>query len=188
MNLIILGPAGSGKGTQAKLLAEKFKLVHLSSGQLLRQAAKEDSLQGREISRLLKIGNLLPLDLNIKLIMPHLKKAFSTGFILDGFPRDEHQRKAIEEILKKENQFIDKAIFLDVPDEISIERLLKRAQAENRSDDKLPAIKQRLRVFHQLTAPIVEYYRQQSKLLTIDGTPDVETIHKDILSKLSPQS
>lgn len=188
MNLIILGPAGSGKGTQAKLLAEKLKLANISSGRLLRQAAKEDSEQGREISQLLTTGELLPLDLNLKLLTPRLRQAFSTGLILDGFPRDIDQTKALEDFLQQEKQNVDKAIFLDIPDKISIERLLKRAKTENRSDDKIPAIKQRLQVFHQLTAPVIEYYRQQGKLLVIDGTPDIETIHKDILSKMPSQS
>ncbi len=188
MNFIILGSVGSGKGTQAKLLAEKLGLVHLSSGALLRQAAKENSEQGRKISQLLTSGKLLPLDLNTKLLFPRLKQAFSTGFILDGFPRDMDQTKALEDFLKQENQVVDKAIFLEISDEVSLERLLKRAKTENRSDDKIPAIKQRIQVFHQLVIPVIEHYRQQGKLLTIDGTPDIETIHKDILSKLSPQS
>ena len=188
MNFIILGSVGSGKGTQAKLLAEKLGLVHLSSGKLLRQAAKENSEQGRKISQLLTSGKLLPLDLNTKLLFPRLKQAFSTGFILDGFPRDMDQTKALEDFLKQENQVVDKAIFLEISDEVSLERLLKRAKTENRSDDKTPAIKQRIQVFHQLVIPVIEHYHQQGKLLTIDGTPDIETIHKDILSKLSPQS
>ena len=188
MNFIILGSVGSGKGTQAKLLAEKLGLVHLSSGALLRQAAKENSEQGRKISQLLTSGKLLPLDLNTKLLFPRLKQAFSTGFILDGFPRDMDQTKALEDFLKQENQVVDKAIFLEISDEVSLERLLKRAKTENRSDDKIPAIKQRIQVFHQLVIPVIEHYHQQGKLLTIDGTPDIETIHKDILSKLSPQS
>lgn len=188
MNLIILGSVGSGKGTQANLLADKLGLVHLSSGQLLRQTAKEDSDQGREISQLLTSGKLLPLDLNLKLLLPRLREAFSTGFILDGFPRDMDQTKALEDFLKQENQTINKAILLEIPDEVSMERLLKRAKTENRSDDKIPAIKQRIQVFHQKVLPVVEYYRQQGKLLTIDGTPDIETIHQDILTKLSPQS
>jgi len=98
------------------------------------------------------------------------------------------QTKALEDFLKQENQVVDKAIFLEISDEVSLERLLKRAKTENRSDDKIPAIKQRIQVFHQLVIPVIEHYRQQGKLLTIDGTPDIETIHKDILSKLSLQS
>lgn len=188
MNFVILGSVGSGKGTQAKLLAEKLNLTHLSSGALLRQAAKEDSKQGRKISQLLTTGQLLPLDLNTKLLFPRLKETFSKGFILDGFPRDMEQTKALEDFLKQENQTIDKAILLEIPDQVSMERLLKRAKIENRSDDKIPAIKQRIQVFHQKVLPVVDYYRQQGKLLTIDGTPDIDTIHQDILSKISPQS
>lgn len=188
MNLIILGSVGSGKGTQAKLLAEKLGLVHLSSGALLRQAAQEDSEQGKEISQLLTSGKLLPLDLNLKLLLPRLKQAFSTGFVLDGFPRDIDQTRALEDFLKQEGQAINKAILLEISDEISIERLLKRAKTENRSDDKIPAIKQRIQVFHQLTTPVIKYYRQQGKIIAIDGTPDIETIHKDIFNKISSQS
>lgn len=182
---IILGQVGSGKGTQAKLLADKFALVHLSSGRLLRQAAKEDTPQGREIAQLLTSGKLLPLDLNVRLLMPHLEKAFSTGFVLDGFPREMPQVEALEKFLHQHSQHIDAVIHLDIPDQVSMERLLKRAKLEHRSDDKPAAIKQRLNVYHSLTAPVLDYYRQQDKVIDIDGTPDIDTIHQDILAKLA---
>jgi len=182
---IILGQVGSGKGTQAKLLAEKFNLTHLSSGQLLRQAAKEDSPQGREIAQLLTSGKLLPLDLNVRLLMPHVEQAFTTGFILDGFPREMPQVEALEQFLQQHSQHIDAVIHLHIPDQVSMERLLKRAKVENRSDDKPAAIQQRLNVYHTLTAPVLEHYRQQGKVIDVDGTPDINTIHQDILTRLA---
>lgn len=184
MNLIILGPQGSGKGTQAKLLAEKYGLTHLSSGELLRNEAESGSEKGKIIAKLLKTGELLPFETVLDVLEPAFKKSTS-GFILDGTPRDVSQAEYLDSFLAERKINIDKVILLDIPREVSLERLAKRAKLENRSDDTPEAIEERLRLYHSKTVPVIEHYRKQGKLLVIDGTPDIETIFKDISKHFS---
>lgn len=183
MNLIILGPQGSGKGTQAKLLAEKYGLTHISTGQLLRNEAASGTEKGHLIADLLKTGELLPFETVLELMEPIVLKS-QPGFILDGTPRDLHQAEYLDSFLQGLKINIDRVILLDIPREVSLDRLAKRAKLENRSDDTPQAINERLQLYQQKTLPVVDYYRNQNKLLTIDGTPDIQTIFKDICSKL----
>jgi adenylate kinase len=182
MNLIILGPQGSGKGTQAKLLAEKFGLKHISTGELLRSEAESGSEKGKIISEILKTGQLMPFETVVSVLEPAL--ATATGFILDGTPRDIKQAEYLDWFLKEKNLSIDKVILLDIPREESLKRLAKRAEIEHRTDDTPEAISERLEIYRNSTLPIIESYRSQGKLLVIDGTPDIQTIFLDIVNKL----
>jgi adenylate kinase len=184
MNLIILGPQGSGKGTQAKLLAEKFGLVHVSSGDLLRAEAASGSEKGQLLADLLKTGQLIPFETVVELLEPVMKSAQS-GFILDGTPRDLKQAEYLDWFLKENHINIDKVILLEIPKEISLSRLSKRAEIEHRTDDTPGAIAERLNIYEKNTLPVVENYRSQGKLLVIDGTPDIQTIFMDLVNKLS---
>lgn len=183
MNLIILGPQGSGKGTQAKLLAEKFNLTHVSSGSLLREFAKGDSEKAKLVADLLTTGSLLPFDIVLEVAEPVILAAQS-GFILDGTPRDVMQAEYLDWYLGERKIKIDKVILLDIPREVSLDRLAKRAEIEHRTDDTPQAIHERLDVYHEETLPVIEHYRQQGKLIEVDGTPDIQTIFVDIVSKL----
>lgn len=183
MNLIILGPQGSGKGTQAKLLAEKYGLVHVSSGALLREFAKNDTDKGKLIADLLTTGALLPFDTVMEVIEPVILGA-KNGFILDGSPRDAMQAEYLEWFLKERNLSVDKVIFLNIPREESLARLQKRSAIENRSDDTPAAIHERLDIYDHETKPVIEYYRQKGLLLEIDGTGDIQKIFADIVSQL----
>ncbi len=183
MNLIILGPQGSGKGTQAKLIAEKYGLTHLSSGELLRIEAESGSKKGKIIAKLLETGELLPFETVLDVLEPALKKSVS-GFILDGTPRNVSQAEFLDSFLAERKINIDKVILLDIPREVSLDRLAKRAKLENRSDDTPEAINERLRLYHSKTVPVIEHYRKMGKLLEIDGRPDIDTIFKDICNKL----
>ena len=185
MNLIILGPQGSGKGTQAKLLSEKFGLKHVSSGDLLRAEAASGSEKGQLLKELLKTGQLIPFETVVELLEPVMKSAQS-GFILDGTPRDLKQAEYLDWFLKENNIIIDKIILLNLPREESLSRLSKRAEIEHRTDDTPEAIEERLNTYEKNTLPVVENYRSQGKLLEIDGTPDIQTIFKDIVTKLEP--
>lgn len=183
MNLIILGPQGSGKGTQAKLLAEKFHITHISTGALLREEAATDTEKGKLISDILKTGELVPFETVLDVMEPVLLRSKS-GFILDGTPRDLSQAEYLDSFLAERKIIIDKVILLDIPRDVSLSRLAKRAITEGRSDDTPEAINERLDIYNHQTLPVIDFYRKQGKLLTIDGTPDINTIFVDICSKL----
>ena len=184
MNLIILGPQGSGKGTQAKLLAEKLNIKHISTGNLLRQAAKEDTPKGKLIKSLQSKGTLIPFETTLEVLEPVLKES-TQGFILDGMPRDLRQAEHLEWFLGQIKQSIDQVIYITLSKKSSYARLLKRAQTEGRSDDTAEAIKKRLEIYSKEKVPVIDHYRQQAKLIEINGEPDIDTIHQDILKKIS---
>lgn len=183
MNLVILGPQGSGKGTQAKLIADRFNLKHISTGSLLREEAASGSPKGDLLATLLKSGELLPFATVIDVLEPIILQATS-GFILDGTPRDLPQAEYLDEYLLEHKITIDQVLLLDIPREVSLDRLAKRAVIENRSDDTPAAIDERLAEYQAKTLPVVEYYQKQGKLITVDGTPNIQTIFASILSKL----
>jgi len=184
MNIIILGPQGSGKGTQAKLLAQKLKIKHISTGELLRKAAQAPTPKAKIIKNLLKKGTLIPFETTLGVLEPVLKK-ITSDFILDGMPRDLRQAEHLDWILKKINQKINQVIFITLSKKSSYARLLKRAKIEGRSDDTQEAIKKRLEVYHKETRPVIAYYQKQGLVMKINGEPDINTIHQDILKKIS---
>lgn len=183
MNLIILGPQGCGKGTQARLLAEKLNLIHISSGDLLRREAEKRTEKGKILAEILNKGSLVPFDTVLELLEPAIKNA-DHGFIIDGTPRDLRQAEHLDWFLNQINKKIDYVIYLSLPREDSLERLLKRAKIENRSDDTPESINRRLDIYQKETTPVIDYYRNKNLLIEIDGRPDIDTIHQDILKKL----
>lgn len=183
MNLIILGPQGSGKGTQAKLIAERYGLLNISSGKRLREFAKGNSDKAKLIADLLTTGALLPFDTVMEVIESDLINA-KTGFIIDGTPRDLMQAEYMDWYLNERHITIDKVIHLDIPREVSLERLAKRAVIENRSDDTPEAIHERLDIYEKDTLPVIEYYRKQGKMIDVNGVGEIQDIFKEIISKL----
>jgi adenylate kinase len=184
MNLIILGAPGSGKGTQAKLLAEKFGLAHLSSGELLRREAESGTPKGKLIADLLISGALLPFETVLEVLEPTLK-AHREGFILDGTPRDVRQAEYLDYFFNENKIRLDKVIYIDIPIEEGIQRIMKRAEIEHRADDNYDSVKKRMEVYQAETTPVIDYYQKKGLLLKIDGTPDIQTIFKDIVNRLT---
>ncbi|RKX24030.1 MAG: adenylate kinase [Candidatus Zixiibacteriota bacterium] len=175
MNLIMLGPPGSGKGTQAVRLAKELNVTHLSTGDVLREAVKQGTELGKKAEGFMSRGELVPDDLIIGLIEAKVEgKELTKGFILDGFPRTVPQADSLDEMLTKHSMSISKAILLDVGDETIITRLKKRAEIEGRADDTEDVIRRRLEVYREQTQPIVQFYKSKSVLAKVQGedTPD----------------
>lgn len=180
MNLIELGTPGAGKGTQAELLAKHFGIEHVSSGEELRKAAEHNP----EIERKLATGELLPFEDVLTVIIDKISRS-PNGFILDGTPRTLEQAQKMDMIFDAEGIVIDHVLYYFLPDDIAIERLKKRAEHSDRSDDNPAVFQTRLDEYHTKTEPIVDYYRRQGNLIEIDASPSIEEIFADTLTKLN---
>jgi adenylate kinase len=184
-NLILFGPPGSGKGTQSVKIAEKFQLKHISTGEILRNEIKKKSKLGLLAKALIDKGELVPDNLLIEILYSVFENNKGVkGFIFDGFPRTIFQAEELDKLLSKLNDGIFKVISLDVADEEVIGRLLKRAEIERRKDDNKETINNRLKVYKQQTAPLLNYYKNQDKLVMIDGVGSVDDIFNVISDKL----
>lgn len=174
MNVIIMGPAGSGKTTQARLLAEELGVPHLSAGELLHFQSQGESDLDRRIKKTMAAGKLLPDDVAGGLVAQHLKsKAYRQGFVLDGFPRNLNQAENFK--IK-----VDKLVYLRVSREENTKRLLKRG----RPDDTGEIIAKRLDIYYQETEPVLAYYKKRGVLVEVDGERSIEEIAGDILGKI----
>ena len=175
MNILLLGPQGSGKGTQAKRISAEYAIPHIATGDMLRAAIEAGTPLGRQVAPILESGQLVPDELMIDLIRERLEEPDTApGFILDGFPRTTPQADALDAMLRGIGRELTIVFALQVSDEICIERLLKRAREEGRPDDTPEAIRTRLELYHRETEPLIEHYRAQGYLVTIhaDGTPN----------------
>ncbi len=168
MNILVMGPQGSGKTTQAELLANKLNFPHIETGNIYREIAKQDSPIGRKIKEVMEKGGLVDDESTFQIVDRHLAE-IKGGFVLDGFPRTLTQAQ-------RELFPIDKVFYINLSDEEAINRLLKRGRA----DDKIETIKNRLKLFHERTQPILNYYRDLGKLVEIDGSGTPDEVFKQI--------
>jgi len=176
LNLILFGPPGAGKGTQAAKLIEKYGLVHLSTGDLLRaQIAKKTPL-GMEAKRLMDKGALVPDEVVIEMIRYQVQKYLGgNGFIFDGFPRTTVQARKLDEMLAKEGVDIDTMISLTVSDDVVVERILKRGAESGRTDDQsIEIIQNRLATYNRQTAIVEEHYKERSKHRYVKGIGTID--------------
>jgi adenylate kinase len=209
MRLVILGPSGAGKGTQAQALVKHFGMKHISTGDILREEVKKDSALCRAVKRLMDRGDLVPDELMLSVVEGIL--AEEDHFILDGFPRTFSQALALNAICERLGAHIDVAVSIYVPDDEIIQRITGRTVCPNcktmfhtiflpparhgicdkcdtalyqRPDDTMDTVKHRLKLFHNLTEPIIDFYRRQGILISKNGVGDAEQISKELIKAL----
>ncbi len=206
MRIAILGPQGSGKGTQADLVSKRYSIPHIDAGQILRDQIAKKTALGKKIEGAMRRGQLLPHQLVNEVIKQRLSQQdCRKGFVLDGYPRQLEEAEFLDSIAD-----IDAVIFIDVPDEIAVKRLSARrvcvgckiplyglpeeigkacrecgGRLEQREDDKPDAVRNRLRIYHETTEPLKEYYKPRGILHVIDGTGTVEEVFNKIMQELS---
>jgi adenylate kinase len=210
----MLGAPGAGKGTQAEVLSEEMGLPHIASGDLFRQALEKRTEVGLLAKSYMDKGDLVPDEVTIKMILERINQPdCASGCLFDGFPRTLHQAKALDEALGKQGKEIDKAVYIEVPNEELVKRLSGRwlcracqtpyhvissppkrpgkcdkcgGELYQRSDDREETVKERLGVFFAQTIPILDYYEKQSKLIKVNGNQAIEEVAKEIVSALKP--
>lgn len=178
LNIIICGAPGSGKGTQSDLIVKKYSLKHLSTGDLLRKEMAEKSELGQMVESYISRGELVPDNMIMDILLKHIENQTddSNGIILDGFPRTVAQAEALEIMLKKLDKEISVLIDVKVDENELIKRLIMRGQTSGRCDDNLETIKKRLDVYHTLTEPVNEFYKNSGKYISIDGMGTIAEI------------
>ena len=216
MYIILLGAPGAGKGTQAATVARELNLTHLATGDLYRQAVAQGTELGKKAKYYMDQGELSPDELTIDMIMERISASdCKEGVIFDGFPRTLRQAQALDEMLGKQNQEIDRTVYIKVPEEELFKRLSGRwvcrgcqtpyhtinsqpkvtgkcdrcgGELYQRADDKPDTIKRRLEVYFQNTAPLIDYYTRVGKLIEVDGTGEVDEVSKRIILALHESS
>ena len=188
MIIVLLGPPGSGKGTQSTKLVDRFNIVHLSTGEILRQAVRDDTPLGQQVSSFMKNGQLVPDEMVVNLVGDRLAHSdCAQGCLLDGFPRSIGQAQSLDRCLDAQGTHVDLVLEIRVDDEELRRRMLERAQKEGRSDDNPETIAKRFDVYQTATQPLVEYYNQQGKLKTIDGMGSPDEVFQQIQSLVNQQ-
>ena len=212
MKIIMLGAPGAGKGTQAKKIASKYSIPHISTGDIFRANIKNNTELGQKAKTYMDKGELVPDELVVDLIMDRFKEAdCANGYVLDGFPRTIPQAEALDKALSANGESVDYAINVEVPDENIINRMSGRRACVGcgatyhiqfnptkvegicdacgeklilRDDDKPETVKNRLSVYHEQTQPLIDYYNKAGVLAEVDGTKDMEDVFKDIVNIL----
>jgi adenylate kinase len=184
LNIIICGAPGCGKGTQSDLIVEKYKLKHLSTGDLLRKEIAEKSELGMIAESYISKGNLVPDEMIISILAKNIEGQNGNGIVLDGFPRTVAQAEALQTMLSNNGKEISVLLDLNVERDELIDRLLKRGQTSGRSDDNMETIKKRLEVYELQTAPVSDFYRNLNKYASVNGMGSVDEIFERISTVL----
>jgi adenylate kinase len=212
LKLLFLGPPGAGKGTQAKMVAEKFNLMHIAPGDIFRQEVREGTELGRLVEGIMAEGRLVPDDVTTQIIEKRINSPeAANGFVLDGFPRNVAQAEALAQILGARNDGLDLVINLEVPEEELLERARTRRVCSacgkpynikldppktegkcdvcgetliTRQDDNEETVKQRLKIYHEVTEPLFEYYNRDGIVISINGCGDLDSVFQRIVQSL----
>ncbi|RMG48163.1 MAG: adenylate kinase [Acidobacteria bacterium] len=190
MRIVLFGPPGAGKGTQAERIAAAWGIPHISTGDMLRAAVRSGSDLGRRVESIMNSGALVPDELIGEVVAERLREPDAEkGFLLDGFPRTVEQVGILDRVLEKTGGRLDRVLLLDVPEQVVLERLLGRAEqgdrGEKRADDNEETIRERLRVYREQTRPVADLYRERGLLTEIDGTGTIEQVFSRIQSVLA---
>ncbi len=188
MRLILLGPPGAGKGTQALRLVERYSIIQLSTGDMLRSAVAAGTPVGLRAKDIMARGELVPDDVVVSIIADRVGQAdCANGFILDGFPRTLAQAQALDKLLEEKQLHLDGVVELAVDPKALLARIVKRAaqSSEARADDNADALKQRLDVYERDTAPLVAYYRDKGMLVSVDGMAAIDDVANEIATALA---
>lgn len=182
LHIVLFGPPGAGKGTQSSLLVDKYKLVHLSTGDIFRFNIKNSTELGLWAKSFIDKGELVPDEVTIKMLQSEVQKhSEAKGFIFDGFPRTVPQAEALDALLAEKNTSVDLMVALSVPEEELVKRLLERGKDSGRSDDTNPEIvRNRISVYNEQTAVAANYYKNQNKFFEINGVGAVDHIFTEI--------
>src|SRR5262249_31613848 len=185
LNVLLLGPQGAGKGTQAKRISAEYGIPHIATGDMLRAAIAEQTELGRKVEPLVNAGELVSDELMIELIRERLaREDTDDGFTLDGFPRTIAQAEALDAMFTEIGRSFSIVFALQIPDEVAFERLRRRAEVEGRADDTDDAIRRRLDSYHRETEPLIEYYRARNKLVPIHGDRSENEVFAEIQQAL----
>jgi adenylate kinase len=185
VNVLLLGPQGSGKGTQAKRIQDEYGIPHIATGDMLRNAIAHGTARGHAVKPIVESGRLVPDDLMIDLIRVRLEADdTANGFVLDGFPRTSAQADALDTMLSEIGRDLSIVFEFQLPDEIARERLLRRSDLEGRTDDLPEAIARRLALYHEQTEPLIEHYRLQGNLVGIHADRSVNEVFSEIQQAL----
>jgi adenylate kinase len=177
--LVLVGPPGAGKGTQATALSEKLGIPHISTGDLFRKNIAEETELGKQVKHILDSGRLVPDEITNQMLIARLEQPDTTdGFLLDGFPRNIGQAEVLAKVLAESDQKLDAVVQLQVEEDVLVQRLLSRG----RSDDSEDVIRHRLHVYQSETAPLLDYYRDL--LVTLDGVGEIDKVTDRILAAL----
>ena len=180
MNLLVLGPQGAGKGTQAKRISAEYGIPHIATGDMFRALDTSTEL-GRRVKEIMDSGGLVPDEVTIAMIRARLAEPDAgSGFVLDGFPRNLAQAEVLDTMLGEIGRRLDAILFFDVPDSVGMQRALSRAEIEGRSDDTKEVIAKRLAVYHEQTEPIVEHYRATGKLIPLHADRTIDEVWAEI--------
>jgi adenylate kinase len=209
LRLLFFGPPGAGKGTQAKIVAKEFNVEHISTGDILREAVNKGTDLGEKVKSIMERGELVPDEIMNELVKQKLEEVNS--FILDGYPRTLEQAKFLDTVLKQIKKEIDAAVLIDVPEDEIVKRISNRRVCPNcgkvynlitlkpkndekcdncgtkivqRDDDKENVVRERYRIYRKTTEPVIEYYRKNNKIVTVNGVQDVEEVTKELFNML----
>ena len=189
MRIVLLGAPGSGKGTQAARLVSEFGLPHISTGDLLRSAVKAGTELGKQAKAVMDRGELVSDAIVLGLIEERLaREDAQKGFILDGYPRNIAQAQALDELLERLGQPVDEALQIDVDEDLVVKRIAKRAAEEGRSDDTEEVVRNRMKVYAEQTAPVIDYYARKGGLSRVLGEGSIDEVFRRIMGVLQQRS